>query len=139
MAANTSPIFIGTPKTAAQTFANADATALKTLYTAGANGSRIMGIGATTTDTSANDVELYVLVGGVGTAQPIGGGRVAALAGSIAAPVSAAVSLLSATQIPMLLSDGSLQLGAADILQASVQAAVTAAKTLTVVVQAGDY
>lgn len=139
MPANTLPIFVLTPKTQGTQFVNADGTSNKTLYTAGANGSVILGIVATTTDTAANNVELYVQVGGAGTAWPIGGKQVPAASGSLANPPTAAVNLLDGGQIPTLLPDGTLQLGAGDVVQASVLAAVTAAKALTIWVQAGDY
>lgn len=141
MAANTSPVFVASVKTGGVQFANADGTTLKTLYTAGANGSRIASIFVSTTDTSANNIGLYIQVGGAGTAYPIGAISAAALSGALngaTAPV-AGINLLTLSSIPALQSDGSLLLGAADVLQASVGAAVTAAKTLTLVVQGGDY
>src|SRR5574337_67883 len=132
MAANTSPIFVLTPKTAVQTFANADGTTKKTLYTAGANGARVLAINAVTSDTAANDVNLYIQSGGAGTVADIGGKRVPASAGDVLASTTASVSLLDPVQLPgALLPDGSIQLGAGDILQAGVVAAVSTAKTLT--------
>jgi len=110
-----------------------------TIYTAGSNGARVLAVNAQTSDTSVNDVALYVQVGGSGTAYPLGAVAVTALAGLNANPPTAAISLLAAAQIPTLLADGSLQLGAGDTLQAAVLAAVTAAKTLTIFVQAIDY
>lgn len=140
MAAGTSPIFYAAPKTAGVQFANADGTTKKTLLTAGANGALVLGVEATTTDTAANDVGLYVQVGGAGTEYPIGGKRVAAGSGdATAANPSAAVQVLDMGQLPFLLPDGSLQLGPGDVLKAAVQAAVTAAKTLTLVAQYGDF
>lgn len=140
MAANTTPIFYATPKTAAVQFANADGTTKKTILTAGSNGALVLGLEATTTDTAANDVGLYVQIGGAGTVYPIGGKRVALGSGdATAANPTAAVSLLDVGQFPFLLPDGSLQLGAGDVLQAGVQAAVTSAKTLTILAQYGDY
>lgn len=41
--------------------------------------------------------------------------------------------------MPALESDGSLTIAAGDVIQVSVQAAVTAAKTLTVIAIYGDY
>lgn len=140
MSASTSPIFYGTAKTSAVQIANADGTTKKTVLTAGSNGSILLGVQATTTDSAANDVGLYIQIGGSGTAYPIGGKRVAALSGdATTANPSAAVSLLDVGQFPFLLPDGSLQLGAGDILQAAVQATVTSAKTVTIVAQYGDY
>ena len=76
MAAGTSPIFGQNVKTQVTTFVNADGTTKKTIYTAGANGSRILAIAATTSDTAANDVNLYVQSGGAGTVANVGGKRV---------------------------------------------------------------
>ena len=139
MAAGTNPIFGQTPKTQGTIIAPADTTVPKAIYTAGANGAIILGINAVTTDTAPNDVNLYVLVGGTGTAQNIGGKRVPALAGMVAASTTPSTQLLDRTQIPSLLPDGTLQLGAGDVLQAGCVATVTTAKALTVLVQALDY
>lgn len=139
MTANTSPIFGLTPKVVGTNFTNATGTTKTTIYTAGANGARVLGIGATTSDTSANDVNLYIQVGGSGTVYNIGGKRVPIASGDAVASTIAAVQLLDTGQIPFLLPDGTLQLGAGDVLQAGVVAAVTSAKTLTIVVQAIDY
>lgn len=139
MSANTSPIFGLSPKTQAQTIVPADTTTLKTLYTAGANGARILSVIAVTNDSAANDVNLYVQVGGSGTAANIGGKRVPIASGNVVASTIPSAQLLDPTQIPGLLSDGSLQLGPGDVLQASVVATVTTAKTLTILTQAIDY
>lgn len=139
MAQNTSPIFGLTPKVQGTNFTNATGTTKTTIYTAGANGARVLSIGATTTDTAANDVNLHVQIAGAGTVFNLGGKRVAIASGDAVASTIAAVQLLDTGQIPMLLADGSLQLGAGDVLQAGVVAAVTSTKTLTVVVQAIDY
>ena len=140
MAAGTSPIFGATPKTLVTTFVNADGTTTKTIYTAGSNGgARVLSIFATTSDTAANDVNLYLQTGGAGTIGNIGGKRVPLASGDVVGSTVPGVNLLDVTQLPALLSDGSIQLGALDVVQAGVFAAVTAAKTLTIVVIAIDY
>jgi len=140
MAAGTSPIFYAAPKISAVQIANADGTTKKTLVTAGANGCLVFGIEASTTDTANNDVGLYIQIGGSGTDYPIGGKRVPLGSGdATAANPTAAINLLDVGQMPFLLPDGSLQLGPNDILKAAVQTAVTSAKTLTLVAQAGDF
>lgn len=133
------PIWGLTPKTQVTAFTNADTTTPKAIYTAGSNGARVVGIGATTSDSAANDCNLYVQVGGGGTARNIGGKRVAIASGDVVASTIAAVSLLDAGQIPCLLPDGSLLLGAGDVLQLGLVATMTAAKTLNIFVQALDY
>lgn len=70
MAAGTAPIFYATPKTAGVQILPADTTTKKTLVTAGANGSLVLGIEVTTTDTAVNDIGLYLQVGGAGTLPP---------------------------------------------------------------------
>lgn len=140
MAAGTSPIFYAAPKTAAVQIAPADTTTKKTLLTAGANGCLVLGIEVTSTDTAVVDLGLYVQLAGAGTDYPIGGKRIAIGAGdaTVANP-TAAVALLDVGQLPFLLPDGTLQLGAGDVLKVAAQATVTTAKTVTVLAQYGDY
>lgn len=140
MPANTAgPIWGLAPKTQVTFIQPADTTTPKAIYTAGPNGARVIGIGATTNDTAPNDVNLYVQVGGTGTAQNIGGKRVPAASGDVVASTIAAVSMLDQGQIPCLLPDGSLLLGPNDVLKAGVVAAVTTGKTLNIFVQGIDY
>jgi hypothetical protein len=132
---NTSPIFVKDVQTAAVTFVNADGTALKTLVTGDAtSGSRVLTVGAATTDTALNDLDLWVSIGG--TDYRLGICRVPIGAGT---GTVAAVSVLDPIKIPSLQPDGSLLLGPGHILKASAQAAVTAAKTLTLIAQYGNY
>lgn len=140
MAAGTSPIFVSAVRTVSVQLANADGTTNKAFFTAHAtNGSKILVLSATTTDTANNDVFIYVKVGGSGTAIPLGGVRVAALSGAVAANPTAAVNLLLSGNLPLLQPDGSIVLGPGDAVEVSVQAAVTAAKTLSLFAQVGDY
>lgn len=138
MAANTSPIFGLTPKTNAVTFVNADGTTAKTLVTAGASGCRVLSINAITDDTAANDVVLSIQLLGAGSAYGLGGKRVPIASGTGANPTTS-VQILDPAQIAGLLADGSLQLAGTDLLKVAPVAAVTAAKTLTIVVQFIDY
>lgn len=135
MAANTAPIFVAAINNKGVTFVNADGTTTKDLFVAGANGSRVASIAATTTDTSANIVHLYAYDGT--TAYLVGEVTVAAASGTDGA--TAAVNLLALSMCPWLNSDGSITLPSGWKLQASVAAAVTAAKTLTLVALGGDY
>jgi hypothetical protein len=140
MAAGTAPIFYDTPKTAAVQIAAADTTTLKTLLTAGADGALVLGVEVVTDDTTANDVGLYVQIGGSGTNYPLGAKRAAARSGDpTQANPTPSVALLDAGQMPFLLPDGTLQLGPGDIVKVGVQATVTAAKTVTVFASYGDY
>lgn len=130
------PIYIGTVKTASQTFVNADGVTVKDAYTAGASGGKLQFLNASSDDTVARIVRLYLRRGGAGADLLLGSKSVAIGAGTGAV---VAVNLLDAVQIPGILEDGSLILGPSDVLRASVEVAVTAAKTITLVAQGGDY
>jgi len=141
MAANTAPIFIKNRKVAVVTIVPADTTTLKTLMTADAtNGSRLLAINVVTDDTAANVVGMYVQIGGAGTSYPLGVKSVALRSGD-PTNVSAlpSVNLLDLAAVAGLDPDGSLGLGAGDIVKVGVQATVTAAKTVTCMAIYGDY
>lgn len=135
MAANTSPIFVLTVNNKGVTFVNADGTTAKDIFVAGANGSRVGSVAATTTDTSNNLVILYIYDGS--TAYRVGEITVTAASGTDGS--TAAVNLLSLSTCPWLNSDGSVTLPSGWKLQAAVSSAVTAAKTLTLVSLGADY
>ncbi|MES2210951.1 MAG: hypothetical protein V4515_12335 [Chloroflexota bacterium] len=130
------PIFIGTVKTASQTFVNADGTTVKTLYTAGASGGKVQFANATSDDTVARIIRLYVQRGGAGSDFLLGSKTIAIGAGTAAA---ASVNLLDAAQVPGILEDGTIILGPSDVLRGSMEVAVTAAKTITILTQGGDF
>lgn len=135
MAANTSPIFVLTPNCKGVTFVNADSTTAKDLFVAGANGSRLASVSATTTDTSANNVKLLLYDGS--TAWWAGTVNVPTLSGTDGS--TAAVNLLTLSMCPWLNSDGSIVLPTGWKLQVAPLAAVTSAKTLTLVALGADY
>lgn len=135
MAANTQPIFVASMNNKGVTFVNADGTTTKDVFVAGSNGSRVASVAATTTDTSANLVHIYLYDGT--TAYQVGEVTVAAASGTDGS--TAAVNLLSLSMNPWLNSDGSITLPSGWKLQASVNAAVTSAKTLTLVSIGADY
>jgi hypothetical protein len=140
MAANTSPIFIKNRKVAVVTIVPADTTTLKTLMTAGSEGSRLLAINVVTDDTAANVVGMYVQIAGAGTNYPLGVKSVALRSGD-PTNVSAlpSVNLLDLAAVSGLDPDGSLGLGAGDVVKVGVQATVTAAKTVTCMAIYGDY
>jgi hypothetical protein len=135
MAANTSPIFGKAANLAEVTFVNADGTIPKDLVAAGADGTKVLRIAATTSDTAANNCQLFVHDGT--SAYLVGTVRVAALSGTDGAAV--AVNLLNATALPWLDPDGEFFIPSGYKVQVAPLAAVTAAKTLTVVCFAVDY
>lgn len=135
MVANTDPIFVDAANLVEVTFVNGDGTTAKDLISAGADGSKVLAIAATTDDTSANNVKLFVHDGT--TAYLVGCVNVPTLSGTNGS--APAVDLLDATALPWLDADGELFLPSGYKLQAAPLVAVTAAKTLTLVCFAGNY
>ena len=60
-AVTATPVFVQTPKLGAVQIVNANGTTPQSLYACGANGSKITGIFASTTDTAADTVQLSLL------------------------------------------------------------------------------
>lgn len=119
---------------------NADSTAQKTVYTAGAAGSKLTGLLASSSDTGAKIVQVSVTT--AGTSFLIGSVNVPAASGTDG--VTPSVNLFSPSLLPGLPldSDGNpyLLLVSGDTLTVAVTVAVTAAKTLTVsACAAGDF
>lgn len=119
---------------------NADAQNQKTVYTAGGNGSKVTGLTAVSTDTSARDVQISVTNGG--TSYPISTVSVPAGAGNASGTVG--VDLLNLTNCPGLPvdSDGNkyLMLISGDTLTVSALTTVTSGKAITcVAVAVGDF
>jgi hypothetical protein len=121
------------------TFVNADSTTVKDIFIAGANGSILRGISACTTDTSANNVQIFFYDGS--TAYLMGTVRVATLSGTDGAVNG--VNLLNSTAIPALKTDNAgnkiFALESGQKIQAGVLVAVTAGKTLTLVSVGEDF
>lgn len=120
------PIYVGSHKTQGQTFVNADGTAVKDIFTAGSNGARVTAVQVATDETAQRVMRLYIRYAGAGAdfllgskAIPIGSGT-----GGVVA-----VNMLDAGQLGCIELDGSIILGATDVLRASMEVAVTAAKT----------
>lgn len=142
MAANTDPIFVGSPlnNTAntqfANTIVNADGTTPKDIVNGAADGTLIQDLIIVSDDSAAMEVIIYLYDGG--TARQIG--RVAVPAGSGNDTTKASVSLLNVTNIPSLnkRDDGAILLATGQKLQVGVASAVTAAKTLTITALGGN-
>ncbi len=126
------PIFVGTPNTCVAKFVNADGTAKKTIFTAGASGGRVEAILIASNDTAANTALLYVSNGGVDY-----------LLGSVSIPAPTAPAI---TQVNALAGcawtspmDGGFVLKNGDTLKVSLNAAVTSLKETSVTVIGGDF
>ena len=137
---NAVPTFIKQPQNGKVQIANADAQNQKTVYTAGANGSKVVALMAVSSDTSARDVQISITNGG--TSFPIGTVSVPIGAGNTSAAVS--VNLLNnATLLGLPVdSDGNpyINLISGDTLTVSALTTVTTAKLITVTaVGVGDF
>jgi hypothetical protein len=128
MAITPTPVYPQTPKNGHVQILPADASGLKTLYTAGSNGSKITAVICSSTDTSARDVSVGVTRSAVFYA--LGTTTVAITAGTIAA--TAAQDMF--TGIPGLPIDNDGQvyifIESGDTFQVKSLTTVTAAKEL---------
>lgn len=135
MPANTSPIFPLVVQTSAIAIVNADGTGEKALVTAGANGTRVDTVSITSTDTAT--VTLTVILHDGTT--PYAVGEIAVPAGSGTNGSAPAIKGLSAEGLPWLDTSGSIFLKSGWSLRVAAKAAVTSAKTVTLVAFSGDY
>jgi len=135
MAANIDPIFIAAPNVAEVTFVNADGTTPKDLVLGATNGTKVFSINATSDDTS--DVVVSVFIYDGSTAYLLGAVNVPTLSGTNGTDPS--VNLLESSMILSVDADGELFIPSGYKVQVAPQAAVTTAKTLTIICFAGDY
>lgn len=132
------PIFVGSINVGQQTFVNADGTTKKTLLTAGSSGSRVDTISATSDDTSTRVMQLWIT--SAGTDYLLGEVSITLGAGSDGS--TKAISCLNTTDLPWVRSEGGnpvIYLESGEVLKAMMKVAVTAAKTIYVRAQGGDY
>jgi hypothetical protein len=139
MAVTSTPVFPQTIKNSFAKIVTADASTFKTLYTGGANGSRIDLLLVTSTDTTARDVQLVIQASGVDY-----------ILGTISIPINSgntnAITHLSVFQnsiFPGLNVDAIgnrvLYLESGIILKAKTLTTVTAAKEVNFIVQGADF
>lgn len=111
---------------------NADASDLKTILTAGSNGTTLLGVSASSDDTSDRVVQIGITRGGSFTL--LGAITVPDLSGTDGTNVS--VNLFNATSIPGLVLDSDGQrywaLESGDTLQVRATTTVTSAKTINI-------
>lgn len=135
-----SVVSVQTPKNGKVQIINGDGTAQKTVYTAGANGSKVTGLILESTDTAAHDIAISITNAGtsytLGTVSvPIGAG----FSGTVPS-----VSGFNSTQLPGLPTDSDgnpyILLQSGDTLTVAALVAVTAGKIINVnAVAAGDF
>lgn len=139
MPMNTTPRFVDVPKWNAVTIVPADTTALKTLWTPPANGSKIVSIGVASDDTATKDMQLWVTKGGVDYL--LGTKTIAITAGFITG--TPAFNWFDGIQLPWLPVDADgqryLLLESGAVLKAKLTAAATAAKTFYLTAFGADF
>lgn len=139
MAVTPTPIYPQVINTPVQQILPADTTTLKTLYTAGANGSRIDNINVASTDTAARDLGFYVTVAGTDyllftLACPLNSGNTNAI-NPLA--VFAHVVFQGFNFDPN--GNRYINLATGAVLKVKALTTVTAAKAIQFFVQGGDY
>lgn len=128
--ANTSPIFEANVRVLGIQFTSADASALKSFGTIGANGTRIDSIMCSTNDTAAVNLAFY-----------INDGAVDHYIGNVNVPIGSGYTTVArieamSTLAPVL---GYLVIPSGYLLKANCVATMTSAKVLDVVAVGGDY
>jgi hypothetical protein len=110
-----------------------------TVYTAGTSGSRIISLVASTDDTVASNIFIFILRGA--TVQPLGLVPVAASAGNVTGTRNN--DMLNGTNIPGLPVDNTgrqyISLMPNDVLKAGSLVGLSAAKTVFITAQGLDY
>jgi hypothetical protein len=139
MAVTATPVFVQTPKNTQITILPADASTQKTLVTAGANGTKVVAIQFTSTDTSARVVNVNITRSAVTVL--VGAVNLPTLCGTDG--VTPAVDGMGVTLNPGLPIDNDGQkyvfLQSGDTLQINSQTTVTAAKTITATAIHADF
>lgn len=137
MSAN--PKLISTVRNPAIVLQNADGTAFKSLGIAPvADGSRVKAIHITSDDTADVVLQFAVTIGGVDYIL----GEVSVPDGSGTNGTDAAVNGLNATKMPGLQNDGVvywIDLATGSDLKVKAKTAVTAAKTINIFTEVGDF
>lgn len=135
----TTPLYAGALKAITAQIVNADASTLKTLLTAANPSSRVRALQASSDDTSARVIKLWITRSAVDYL--IGAVSVAAGAGNDG--TTAAVNLLSTTLMPSLPRDENgnpyINLENGDVLKASSTTTVTSAKTVHITGEAANF
>jgi L-serine deaminase len=132
------PFFPQSINTVEQTIANSDAQTVKTILTAGTNGSKVSMLQATSTDTTARDVILYITISS--TNYQIGQISLPITAGAVDSTPT--VNLLNSSQLQLPVdANGNpfLYLGNGASLTVNAPVTVTSGKTITLLATREDY
>lgn len=132
------PSYIATPRTPAAAFANADATSFKSIFTAGASGSRVDSLLVSNTDTS-NAYVLQLALQKSGVDYVIG--EVTIPIGSGTNGSAKSVFAMSPTDIPGLSNSegGAIFMETGVVLRGRVKTTVAGVNSVQIAGIAGDY
>jgi len=134
-----SAIMPQTPKEALGTVTNASGTTPQTLYAAGTNGSKVVGISCSNTDTSSYTLQLFLRT--AATNYVLTSATIAVSAGNVAA--TAPLALLSSSTIPGIATDAAgqpyLYLNSGDSLMIGTTVTVTSGKQIACEATIGDF
>lgn len=139
MPVTNTPIFPQTIKNAVLNIVNGTGTTITALYVAGSNGSKVESFNVSSTDTSAQVLQVYATISAVNYL--IGSISIPITSGSISTVVS--VDILRSSQIPSLAYDANgnrqLYLANGTTLSVGMVSPITSGKTMTIFAQVGDY
>ena len=139
MSTTATPIFPQAINLGLQTIANADGTTAKTIFTAGANGSKVQTIEISSTDSVNRDVQLFIKRSG--TSYLLATVQVKVNAGN--ANNVPSTNILGSTQLPAIAVDANgnptLFLQSGDTLTMATTTTVTSGKQLSIVSNGGDF
>lgn len=137
MAFTATPVIVQTPKIGLTQILPADTTAAKTVIVVGANGAKVTGLIATSTDTAARTIQISVVRSAV--SYLLGSTTVAIAAGTDGTNLSS--NLLSTIPGLPIDNDGQsyLYLETGDTLTVASTVTVTAAKAVSVLATFGNF
>lgn len=141
MVVTATPIFPQTIVNTPVTIVNADSTNKKTVYTGGTNGSKVENILVTNTDTAAYTLQFFFTISA--TDYLVASVNIPASAGNLSTVNSINPLATTTNWGPALNLDSNgnpyLYIANGTTLKAAVTGAVTAAKTMTILAQGGDF
>jgi hypothetical protein len=132
------PFFPQSINTVEQTIVNSDGQTVKTILTAGTNGSKVSMLQATSTDTTARDVILYITISA--TNYQLGQISLPITAGAVNSTPT--VNLLNSSQLQLPVdANGNpfIYLGNGASLSVNAPVTITSAKTVTLLATREDY
>jgi L-serine deaminase len=132
------PFFPQSINTDKQTIVNADAQTVKAVSAAGTNGSKVSMLQATSTDTTARDVILYITISA--TNYQLGQISLPITAGALNSTPT--VNLLNSSQLQLPVdANGNpyIYLASGATLSVSAPVTITSAKTVTILATREDY